>query len=94
MPMPDPHPHPLTPGELRSRLERQPGHDPALAPGAPMRIADGADVRLRVEGEELYGTVLELAGEAYVVALPHGRAPTVDRATLEAMNPDAPRVPG
>ena len=95
--MPDPALHRYGLGELRARLEHELAANPFLGPPTPqpgtMRIADDADVRVRTGHEDLYGTVMEYHNGSYVVALPDGRTHILHAATLERLNPDAPRVP-
>jgi hypothetical protein len=95
--MPDPGVIVFSPEELRDHLQDEVAKNPFLT-GASLvamtRIADGAEVRVPAGEHEVWGTVVEYVNDGgYVVRIPDGRTPAFDGATLERLNPDAPRVP-
>ena len=90
-------PHPTvsvpSPKALRELLQDEIAGNPFLtAASTLMRIADRSEVRVPAAQHETQGTVVEYRGGDYAVRLPDGRTPTFDGATLERLNPDAPRV--
>lgn len=95
--MPDPALRRYGLGELHVRLQhelaRNPFPDTPTPRTATMRIADGADVRVKVGNADLHGTVKEYHGGSYTVSLPDGRTHILHAAMLERMNPHAPRIP-
>lgn len=95
--MPDPALHRYSLDELRVRLQDELARDQFLDAPTPqtgtMRIADRADVRVKVGNEDLHGTVMEYHSGSYTVTLLDGRMHILHAATLERLNPDAPRVP-